>query len=91
MVCTIINAVCVALMDAGIMTTDMITSCSAGKSYLLSFIITVTAVIIIIAISFFFIFTLFFFSLFLSFLQFRYSSLFSSPRGSKAECLSGPQ
>lgn len=30
LVCAIINAVCAALMDAGIMTTDMITSCSAG-------------------------------------------------------------
>ena len=29
--CAIINAVCAALMDAGVMTTDMITSCSAGE------------------------------------------------------------
>lgn len=28
--CTIINAVCLALMDAGIMTSDMMTACSAG-------------------------------------------------------------
>jgi ribonuclease PH len=30
LICSAINAVCMALMDAGIMTTDMVTSCSAG-------------------------------------------------------------
>ena len=30
LICVIINAVCAALMDAGVMTKDMITSCSAG-------------------------------------------------------------
>ena len=30
LICTILNAVCMALMDAGIMTSDMITACSAG-------------------------------------------------------------
>lgn len=31
--CAIINSVCAALMDAGVMTTDMITSCSAGELF----------------------------------------------------------
>jgi exosome complex component RRP41 len=30
LICTVMNAVCLALMDAGIMTTDMVTACSAG-------------------------------------------------------------
>jgi hypothetical protein len=30
LICSAINAVSMALMDAGIMTTDMVTSCSAG-------------------------------------------------------------
>lgn len=33
LVCAIINSVCAALMDAGVMTTDMITSCSAGELF----------------------------------------------------------
>jgi hypothetical protein len=30
LICSAINAVCMSLMDAGIMTTDMVTACSAG-------------------------------------------------------------
>jgi hypothetical protein len=33
LICAIINALTMALMDAGIMTSDMITSCSAGESF----------------------------------------------------------